>query len=318
MTRVTIICLVITLANGQFLTLSNTDVNKLKNSVSEAKKYLNNLSVHEDAAVFFGNNKAGKSTLINYLIGNILTTATSKFHKKTIVKVDINSNGPKINDFILGYMKKPTKWTSRKLPNLTLWETTPVITGVDNKVEIVTNEIYIYELLKSVKSLKIVLVVDFNDIKDIDDIRHFTELIDNVGRIFDNKFQEYFPAVSVIFTKVPEHIPANEEIKITQEIIKHILNSYLESIEISVSRNFILYLLDNLDRIALFKQVTDDGIVSSSIDVNIIPTINNSRSIKENCLQEINLGDVSSKISIYNSNTLAKILSKEDEKTVQK
>ncbi|XP_043467994.1 uncharacterized protein LOC122502144 [Leptopilina heterotoma] len=314
MIRLTIICLVIALSNGAHVKLNNTDLEELRISVSESKEYLKNLSVNEDSAVFFGNDKAGKSTLINYLIGTQLKGVKELYNRTRIVKANSNSSGPEINAKSTLNIRKPTKWISKKLPNLTLWETTPCIIKDLDKVKFITNEIYIHQLVKSVKSLKIILVVDFTDIKDSDDINLFTTLIDYVANIFGNRFEEYFPAVSVIFTKVPEYV---QETRVNYETIKVTLESYLElnkAQNSEVSINFIRYLLDNEDRIALFKRLNDEGNVTSKINVNIFPTINNSRSIKENCLQEIRLSNAASNVALFDSSTIKEILLEEDKK----
>ncbi|XP_043466934.1 uncharacterized protein LOC122501492 [Leptopilina heterotoma] len=286
MIKIAFICLLLTIVNSEGQELNNNNLEKIRISLSEAKKIMKDQLVKEDAAILFSNPKAGKSTLVNYLIGSKLKGTKSPLSEEEIIVVKSNnqSKGPEIGIGSLSKTTIPTKWKSTILPNLALWDT-PAFFDNRGLVQDVTNAYYLYKLLKSVKSLKIILVVDIQDLNR-GNVQMFLSLLNAIEALFGNNFKSFFPSVSVIFSKVPETI---DEIPVDFKYISNKLENVFLHPKLKSfknSKNFIQYIIDNNDRIALFKKMSKETKVSSDIDVNILSVIKNSKIIDESSLKD--------------------------------
>ncbi|XP_043467914.1 uncharacterized protein LOC122502089 [Leptopilina heterotoma] len=275
-----IICF-FSLVNGFETVSKGMDLVKLKNSLLESEKYVKNHVGYEDSAIFISNSGAGSSELINYIIGNKLKVVkVPPFNKMTITKADLQSAGPEINNESFLKIANPKKWTSKELTNLILWDVPEFDDDVEEVKDII-NAFSLCQLVKNVKSLKIILVLDINNIVE-DDTQQFRSLLTSLEKLFGNEFKQYFSSISVIFTKVPTMV--------SYEYINYYLNNLLQD-EIQWSeflKEFIHYLVNNNNRIALFKEPSREGIlINTDIDVNIFPVIENSKSIQKSSLQDV-------------------------------
>ncbi|XP_043474195.1 uncharacterized protein LOC122506202 [Leptopilina heterotoma] len=288
MIRLAIICLLNLLVKGENSIDGKVSLKELNSSLSKAEEYMENQSMNEDSAIFFGNTRSGRSTLINYLMGNKLEVKSySKFGPKVIMKADNESIGPEISIGSLSTTATPKGWTSKTFPNLTLWD----VPGFDDNrgtVQDVTNSFYLYRLVKSVKSLKIILVVFIKDITQ-DNTQQFLSLLTTIKNLFGNQFKDSFKSISVIFTKVPA--TTNNGVLIDKEYVNHHLKTYLlldAGLEWSeVFKNFTVFLLSNNDRFALFKGISFISNVTADIDADIISVLKNSERIQSNLLQDV-------------------------------
>ncbi|XP_043466917.1 uncharacterized protein LOC122501480 [Leptopilina heterotoma] len=309
MLRLAIICILNLLVNGNIYMGEEMRLMDLNASLFNAENYMNNQIINENSAIFFGNPRAGRSTLINYLMGNRLKgVRLSHYSPIELIKAENTSIGPEIGIGSLSTTKIPSKWTSQKLPNLTLWD----IPGFkDNRgpVQDITNSFYFYQLVKKVKSLKIVLVVDIHDIEQ-DNINDFSSLLNSIENLFGNNFKNYFESTSVVFTKVRQ-LASNGEL-IDKEYVDYHLANYLlldsGLRESEVMKNFTTFILYNNDRIALFMRNSKLGIVNNDLGVDIFSTLNNSKFIESSFLQGVRPSiSASSMLQLFKSEELIEL-----------
>ncbi|XP_043466787.1 uncharacterized protein LOC122501414 [Leptopilina heterotoma] len=286
MIRLAIICLLNLLVNSDNIN-DKLSLMKLYSSLHEAEKYMENQSMNEDSAIFFGNTKSGRSTLINYLMGNKLEVKrSSRVGLKITRKAGNESTGPEISEGSLSTTIIPKGWTSKIFPNLTLWDV-PGFGENRGTIQDVIHSFLIYRLVKSVKSLKIILVDDIKDIVQ-DNPEQFLSLLERIEILFGDQFKDSFKSTSVIFTKVPGTVNG---VLINKNYIKYHLETHFllnPDFELSEdSKNFAMFLLNNTDRFALFKGISFITNVTADIDADIISVLKNSERIQSNLLQDI-------------------------------
>lgn len=296
-----ILLALISIVNSYKDTFSESDLQQLKTALHESAKYMKREVKDEHVAICIGATRAGKSTLINYLIGNQLKAVRlSRVQPVTIIKVDDKSIGPEIGSGSTSKTTIPTKWTSKTLPNLAIWDA-PGFDDNRGAIQDITNAFYLYQLVQNVKSLKIILAVDINDILH-DNIQPFLTVLRAVESLLGSKMKAYFSSVSVIFTKVPDSL---DGVPVDMEFINEKLSyQFLSSSDMKLSQvsiDFVRFLIKNNNHIAFFKRASL-GDVTSAIDVNIFPVIVNSGSIQKNTLQELrpSISD-SSKLCLFNA-----------------
>ncbi|XP_043474985.1 uncharacterized protein LOC122506731 [Leptopilina heterotoma] len=286
MIKAAIICGLISLVTGAQSTCTENEFKELGASLSQSVEYMRDKVGDENVAIFIGAKGAGKSTLINYLIGNQLKTERrSLFDPVTLARVYSESKGPRV----AGESTKaavPTRWTSSKLPNLTLWDYPGF--GDDNAVlQEVTSVFDFHQLAKYVKSLKVILVIDFNDLLQAN-IEPLVKLLTiNVEKYFGNHVEEFLSGLSVIFTKVPAEVRKSSfDMNYLNTMLtnKFLLNKHEEVPQIV--KKFVQYLVDNNQQIGLFKKIVH-GLITSDADFNIIPAIENSKSIESSALKKL-------------------------------
>lgn len=286
MIRIAIILILSSLTNG-YNHDKNLDLKELHASLLGVSLFMRERVMKDDTAIFFGNTKAGKSTLINYIINNELIGKRYSVYYPIEVIAKNESLGPKIGRGSLSETSMPSNWTSKLLPNLTLWDI-PAFDDNRGPVRDITNSFYHYKLLKKVKSIKIVIVVDINDITQ-DNTQQFVSLIKSVENVFGNEFNKSFNSTTMIFTKVPKTTFDD------QPIDKGYINYHLENnllLDTGLKhfedlKRFIRFLIDNGDRVALFKQVDTVGTVLDDIGDNIVSAIRDSECINSSSLQNI-------------------------------
>lgn len=287
--RIVIVCLLLSLVKSEKCNMTSDQLDDLKNSLLSSANFLHEADKNENAAICLGLAKSGKSTLINYLIGVALRATKRKMEPYKLVKNKKASKGPKIGDKAESETTVPTKWKSEKLPDLTLWDAPGF---VDNRgiVQEIVNSFNIFHLVKTVKNLKVILVCDFGDIENHNP-EQFLHLLVAVENLFGSKFADIFPSITMIFSKVSNRI---DDTIVDQSLIKEILKeSFKEGTNLQMSvnaRNYLNYLVEHQDRIALFKKPNKKGLVSASdIDENIFPAINSSTTISKNLLRQVQL-----------------------------
>ncbi|XP_043466855.1 uncharacterized protein LOC122501452 isoform X1 [Leptopilina heterotoma] len=288
MIRKAFICLLISLVYSQNCKLDVTRLSHLeKNLKLNTQKILEKKIGEENAALFMGTARAGKSTLINYIINNKLkATKKNQFEPILIEKADKKSSGPQIGRGSKSKTTIPSKWKSPKLPKLVLWDTPGFDDNRGNEQDI-TNSYYIKFLIDNLQSLKFIVVIDFDDLKN-DSPNPFFTLLRHLEDIFQKDFQNIFSSISVIFAKAPE---IWNNYTVDHEFIKEKLKmQFLSSSQMELSekkKKFILYLIDNVNHTGIFRRAMRIGEVTSDVDYNIFPAIRNSVSLQRTFLQHL-------------------------------
>ncbi|XP_043462761.1 uncharacterized protein LOC122498857 [Leptopilina heterotoma] len=286
MTRIGIFFLLISWTYVENCYLSDSELTELENAFIEAEDYTTRIVSNEDAIICVGATRAGKSTLINYLMGNELKGfKNSKYAEYKIIKANSESIGPEIGQGPTSKTTIPTKWTSNKLSGFSIYDA-PGFDDNRGPVQDITNSFYLYLLMRKVKSLKYVLVIDFNDIVR-NNIRPLLKFLYDFENIFRDKFAFFILSISIIFSKVPYEL---DGAKVDIEMIKYLLKEkavVIENLSSTNVNNFLDYILNNSSHLALFRKAKSNKIKSSDIDFNIFSAIRNTKSVNSSVLQNI-------------------------------
>lgn len=266
--------------------LDTRELVDLKETLEKSAENMKGLTDHkEDAVICLGAARAGKSTLVNYLIGNELK-GVCRGLLCSISKANPTSKGPEIGDSSVSLTKEPSKWSSSRLQNLVIWDTPGF--GDNRGVQQDTiNSFYIYNLVKSVRSAKFILVIDFNDFSS-DNSDSFLTTLNNLENFFGTKFPDFFQSISLIITKAPKKINSNLA-RIDHPYIKFRLENTFLSSEIAMSENvksYLQYLANNIEQTGVFRKMTEAGEIKGGIDYQIFPAIRHSIS-QANYTQDI-------------------------------
>ena len=263
----------------------------LEKDLQEATERSKKCVKYEDAAIFIGLTRSGKSSLLNYLIGTKLQGyVVFKGRPVSIIKEDSKSSGPAIGIGSSSKTVYPTRWTSQKYPGLALWDA-PGFDDNRGEVQDITNAFYICELFKNIKSAKIVLVSDINDIAG-DNIKPFLSLFNSVEQILNEKMRACFPGIAIIFSKVPDKL---NDVPVDKDFINdHFDHQCLrggedegEKIQISESvKDLIKHLKKNNKQIGFFRKATF-GEVTDAIDGGIFNALKDTASIDEKILKQV-------------------------------
>ncbi|XP_043478157.1 uncharacterized protein LOC122508709 [Leptopilina heterotoma] len=232
----------------------------------ESAIYMRNEVKNEDVSICIGATRAGKSTLINYLIDNKLKSVRhSRFTPISIEKVDNQSVGPEIGRGAASKTTIPTKWVSNVHSNIIIWDA-PGFDDNRGTVQDITNAFYLYQLVQNVKSLKIILAIDINDILH-DNIKPFISVLKAVENLLGEKMRDFFSSITVILT-----------------------NQFLSSTDMElsyISKEFVQHLIKHNQQIGFFKRPEIVGNITHTVDVNIFQSFNNSLSIPKNNFQQL-------------------------------
>ncbi|XP_033217827.1 uncharacterized protein LOC117173396 [Belonocnema kinseyi] len=265
---------------------SENDLQLLQKMLHEATAYMARQYTSEDMTIIMGNTKAGKSTLLNYLIGNKLIGVKTSAYKPVILKKADDSPGPKIGVESIAETAVPTRWNSSKLPSLGIWD----LPGFhDNRgvIQDITNGFYISELLNNSTSAKFVIVTDVNDIAN-DSIHPFLSLLNSVEDLLRGAMKECFSSIVVIFTKVPGMI---FDSKVDKQFIKQLLQDKFlacNGIDISeTAKDFITFLIKNDQNIGFFYKAREGPIDDSTIELDVITAIKNAKSVHKRILKQV-------------------------------
>ncbi|XP_033229592.1 uncharacterized protein LOC117181133 [Belonocnema kinseyi] len=263
------------------------DLGHLEQALHAAAAYMSSQAKHEDAVIFIGSTRSGKSSLINYIIGNQLIGEKFSVCKPVVLKkADNNSPGPQIGIGSTSETIIPSRWDSEKLHNLGIWDA-PGFDDTRGTFQDIRNAFYINELFKNIKSAKIILVTDINDIAN-DSIRPFLSLLNSVENIFKEKMKECYSGIGIIFSKVPNTLYENVVDKnfINELLKEQVLSS--KAIEISEpAKEFIRYLIKNNQNIGLFRRATAGHISDDIIDAGIFETIKETNGVHEQILKQV-------------------------------
>lgn len=290
MLKIAIIFTLISLINSDNCFLTDDPVTELESSLMSAVSDMKSKFLNEDVIIFVGTTRAGKSTLINYLMGNhLISTSNSKYGDYKIFKADNNTSGPEIGAGPTSKTSKPSDWHSKLFPDTKLWDT-PGYQDNRGGIQEVTNSFYMYLLLNSIKSLKLVLVIDINSIIS-NNISQLTTLVNDLLQIFGDKFEQFFPSISFIFSKVPPMVNGYKtDIDFINYTLNEKLSSYTKLNESGIFVTFLRYIITNNDRIGLFMALNHAGNITSDIDLNIFSSINKSQSILRSDFKYVSSG----------------------------
>lgn len=285
-----------------------SDINNLKElnkALQEANAYMIKAVRNENVAICLGDTTSGKSTLIHYLRGNSLRAV--KLNRTDSVRLisEDDSSGPEIGKGLVSQTTIPSKWITKNLPNLIIWDT-PGFDDNRGAQQDIQNSFYIYNLMQNANSLKIILVIDINYILT-DNIKQFLTALKSLETLLGYGMSNFFASISVVFTKVPNIIDDSEvDIEFVKEKLVN-LNSSCDEVECSsFALSLLQYLIKNDSRMALFKKVKV-GRVTSDIGVNIIEAIKNSRSIRKESFKRLNVS-ISDSSKDYLHNLRGKVL----------
>lgn len=298
MMKIVFACLLIPLVASATEKLSEDELKILEKELHKSAELMMKEVKDEHVAICIGATRAGKSTLINYLKGNLLEAVKVPGSHQITLRVKTESSGPEVSSGPTSKTTSPTKWFSDKLPNLAIWDA-PGFDDNRGTIQDITNSFYLYQLVQSVKSLKIILVVDINDILN-DNVKPFQKVLEAVETLLGNKMKDYFSIFTVVFTKVRNI----DDVLIDMQFVNEKLTyQFLSSNDLQmsqISKDFVRYLIANNDCIAFFKRPLSLGIVKENIDMNIFAAIKNSESIPKNTLKKLHpsISD-SSKLSLH-------------------
>ncbi|XP_043465152.1 uncharacterized protein LOC122500332 [Leptopilina heterotoma] len=276
------------------------DVQKLVKALYDSSNYMTTNAKYEDAAVFVGSTRSGKSTLINALIGNRLKVERNERGRAIEISLaDGQSSGPQMG--IASTVS--SSWMSNTFPSMSIWDT-PGFDDARGASRDVVNASYIFFLIRRVKSLKVIVVVDINDILN-DNVKPFLSLLNALEHLLGDQMKSMFSSISVVFSKVPDFIndiPVNIEF-ITETLKEQFLTTE-DLLLTPLTKDFLLYLTENVDRVALFKRVEPGENIFVATD-NIRQVINNSTSLTNDALKKLKICiPDSSKIFLFNARSV--------------
>ena len=230
-------------------------VKLIEDAIFNADALLKAKVKYEDIIVLLGTTKSGKSTLINFLIGNVLTAVKQKFGKTFLVKMDNETLGPEIGIASSSWTTLPTKWVVKNkscINGLTLWDA-PGFGDSRGEIQDITNSFYIKTLLRGVKSAKIVLVTDFSDLYN-DNVSSFVSLLESVKRIFNNDISSTFQSLVLIFNKTPFYCDSEfvDECFLCELLTEKIIKS--ASVIDKNCRSIVRSLVKCPERIGIFRK----------------------------------------------------------------
>ncbi|XP_043466940.1 uncharacterized protein LOC122501497 [Leptopilina heterotoma] len=273
MITILIISLVASLINCENCDLSTNEIMELVNYFNNvAMDYKKDFDDSRNVAICIGMARSGKSTLINYLMGNNLKMfKKSTYASKEIVKED-QSPGPEIGSGSESKTIEVSKWASTKIPNLDIWDT-PGFGDNRGQMQDIKNAFNIYRLMHSVKSVKFILVVDFAHIIG-DDTKQLTDFLNYLENLFGKMFINTFRSMAIIISKAPFRI-YGEQVDL-DFINHHLQRKSLSSIKMNpISRQFINYIITNQNQVGIFRQVNTPTEIQN-IDYNIVDAIKSS------------------------------------------
>ncbi|XP_043465136.1 uncharacterized protein LOC122500321 [Leptopilina heterotoma] len=275
-------------------------VQKLVEALHDASKLMETNVKYEDVAVCLGSTGSGKSTLINALIGNRLKA--ERIGRGNFLKISLadgQSSGPQMG--IASTVS--SSWMSNTFPSMSIWDT-PGFDDARGASRDVVNASYIFFLIRRVKSLKVIVVVDINDILN-DNVKPFLSLLNALEHLLGDQMKSMFSSISVVFSKVPDFIndiPVNIEF-ITETLKEQFLTTE-DLLLTPLTKDFLLYLTENVDRVALFKRVEPGENIFVATD-NIRQVINNSTSLTNDALKKLKICiPDSSKIFLFNARSV--------------
>ena len=264
---------------------SGAEIRHLMDALNMASALMASKARPEDIAIFIGTTKAGKSTLINYMLGNELVgERQQRFTPVTITKT--GNYGPTIGEGSSSETIIPTRWdNSHLLPDLVLWDA-PGFEDNRGPVQDITNAYYIFELFRKIHSVKIVLVVDFNDI-NTDRVNPFLSLLQSVKNLLHTRIRACFSSIVVAFTKVPSILnDCPVDVPLICEMIDHkILKN--RTLEISLEgRKLVAHLMKNPQQIGLFK-MAGVGPLGPEIGKGVTQAILGAQSVSSDILRDV-------------------------------
>lgn len=274
MIRIVFICSLISIARSEQCSLNETELHRLQMSFSDAYAYMEQQN-RSDAIICLGTVTADKSILINYLMGNTLIAVKPWPDSKTIIASgNIFEPGPEIGDKTS--RNKPfTRWTSKLLSRLSIWEL-PTYGANRGLVTEIANAFYFYELLQKVYDLKVLLVIEYSEIAG-DNTQQTINLLRYLETFFGQSFERYFPSITVIFTEAPyeENGYTVNNTYMSELLNKQLLLPHIPDIS-EACKKFLNYLRQNNNRMGFFREVKEEGDLPSNIGDNILEAIKES------------------------------------------
>ncbi|XP_043478193.1 uncharacterized protein LOC122508738 [Leptopilina heterotoma] len=168
MIRLAIIFFLLFIIESESFQFNLEELNKLRQLFNDSDRRMEEATrgQRKNAAIVIGNGRGGKSTLINYIMGNELeANRPHTFENIKITKANNNIKGPEIGAGSLSTTTIPTKWSSTRpeLQNLDIWDTAGF---ADNRgvMQDFNNSFHLYHLTRKVENLKLILVISFNEI----------------------------------------------------------------------------------------------------------------------------------------------------------
>ncbi|XP_065643226.1 uncharacterized protein LOC136074979 [Hydra vulgaris] len=273
-------------------------VQQIENAILDADALLKAKVKHEDISIVLGTTKSGKSTLINFLIGNGLVAVKLKLGKTFLVKKDGKTVGPEIGIEAVSVTTLPTKWVVGNescINGLILWDA-PGFSDSRGEVQDITNSFYIKTLLRGVKSAKIVLVTDFSELYN-DNVSSFVSLLESVRRIFNEDISSAFQSLVLIFNKTPSDCDGDTvNIEFLCELLTEKILRSASNIDKSC-RSIVSSLIEYPERIGIFRKAVL-GLGVERLNAGIEDAINSATPLLTEFLQKVS-PSVSEKSQIF-------------------
>ena len=261
------------------------EIRNLMDALDTASALMGSKARPEDIVIFIGTTKAGKSTLINYMLGSELQgVAEQPWLPVSITKT--SNYGPAIGGGSCSETIVPTRWDkATRLPGLVLWDA-PGFEDNRGPTQDITNAYYIFQLFKKIRSIKIVLVVDVTDITN-DRINPFLALLQSVKNLLRERMRDCFSSIVVAFTKVPDNLnnfPANVDLMCEWLDYKILRN---QSLYMSPEgRDLVAHLVRHPQQIGLFK-MAGEGLIGPEIEQGVSSAILGIQSVSSDVLREV-------------------------------
>lgn len=265
--------------------LNESEVIQLQNYLNDSI-FDNRKDFHDsyEYAICLGMTKCGKSTLINYLMGNELKLGRKTFvNMASIIKGKNNSTGPEIGTQSTSQTKDVSKWALTKIPKMYMWDT-PGLSDNRGEVQDIKNAFSISGLVRSFKSVKFVFVLDYNHIVT-DSTEPLINFLNYVQNLFGRKFINTFQSMAVIISKAPFQVSG---INVDYEFINYHLEKFVSS-KISMSLDsemFINYTISHSNQVAFFRKIKSESEIKN-IDFNIVNAINSCKFTMDNSFQDM-------------------------------
>jgi len=260
---------------------------QVKDEVAAASGLISRHVKHEDIAVVLGTTRAGKSTLVNYIIANPLRAVEdSEGSGMIFIEKGDRSLGPEIGMSTESKTTLPSKWNKGRIDQV-VWDA-PGFGDNRGVVQDITNAFYIKELLTHVKSAKFVLVADITQIYN-SNVGLFISLLKDICHILPGSGSECVSNVSLVLTKV-SCVPGRPTIPVDlPKVVGLLQDKVLKLLPVkSKEAALVKHFITHSEAIGLFKNPIDIGdIVEEQIDEGIVEAINSTGSVKQKKLANV-------------------------------
>lgn len=302
MIRIITSCLLFSQIICEDYSFSLSEILAMEESFQKSSEFVKKEGIDKPGILFIGIAKAGKSSILNYIIGTKLKAIRPSIAEGLkITQVNECDNSPEIGMDSTSFTTIPKPWKSQKIPNYIFWDC-PGFDDNRGSIQDINNAMFIYQLIKSIDKLKFTLVVNAEDIL-AENINSFLQLLNHLKTLFGDNFKNVYRSISIIYTRVPFSLYGQ------YVDIEYISNILQEKVVLQIgldmgksSREFVNFTTTNKDNMAFLRKPRREGILSSCVYDNIISAILKANEINNYQLQDVK-PSISSQSAKYLSNT---------------